>query len=164
VLETVLLNDKLNGGAVTLDKVTLMPGAASDPGLFMNTDGTILVLANTRPGTYTYAYTICEVLNPTNCSTATATITIEASDLFIPNVYTPNGDGVNDTFEIIGLENFDRASLTILNRWGNEVYRNEQYDNSWAGRGLNSGTYYYILKLYKNDKLDVMKGWVLIKK
>ncbi|MEJ5054293.1 T9SS type B sorting domain-containing protein, partial [Sphingobacterium sp. MYb382] len=164
VMETVLKNDKFNNGAVNLDKVTLVPGVSSNPGLFMNPDGTIMALPGTRPGTYTYTYTICEVLNPNNCSSATATITIEASSLFIPNVFTPNGDGVNDVFEIIGLENYDKLSLTILNRWGNEVYRSEKYNNSWAGRGLNEGTYFYIIKLYKDDQFEVMKGWVLIKK
>jgi len=94
---------------------------------------------------------------------ATVTITIVANDLFIPNIFTPNGDGTNDTFEIIGIEGFDRVALTILNRWGNEVYRNESYDNKWAGRGLNEGTYYYIITLHKSGTQRVVKGWVIIK-
>ncbi|MEJ5053770.1 T9SS type B sorting domain-containing protein [Sphingobacterium sp. MYb382] len=94
---------------------------------------------------------------------ATVTITIVANDLFIPNIFTPNGDGTNDTFEIVGIEGFDRVALTILNRWGNEVYRNESYDNKWAGRGLNEGTYYYIITLHKSGTQRVVKGWVIIK-
>ena len=84
--------------------------------------------------------------------------------LFIPNVFTPNGDGTNDTFEIVGIEAFERVGLTIVNRWGNEVYRNENYENNWNGSGLNEGTYYYILTTYDDSKSEVMKGWVLIKK
>ncbi|SMG36795.1 DUF7507 domain-containing protein, partial [Sphingobacterium psychroaquaticum] len=163
VTESVLVNDKFNDAPIDLSKVTLTPGVASNPGLKMNPDGTISIAPSTRPGTYTYAYTICEVLNPNNCSTAVATITIEASALFIPNVFTPNGDGTNDTFEIVGLEGFDRVSVVIVNRWGNEVYRSENYDNTWTGRGLNEGTYYYIITPYKNGKSEVIKGWVLIK-
>ncbi|WP_164124236.1 DUF7507 domain-containing protein, partial [Sphingobacterium luzhongxinii] len=83
--------------------------------------------------------------------------------LFIPNVYTPNGDNVNDTFEIVGIEAFDRTEVTILNRWGNEVYRNDNYRNEWNGQGLNEGTYFYIIKTIKGTKEDVYKGHVLIK-
>jgi len=95
---------------------------------------------------------------------ATVTITVVANDLFIPNVFTPNGDGNNDNFVIIGIEGFDRVGITIVNRWGNEVYRNENYDNTWNGRGLNEGTYYYIITTHKGGKSEVIKGWVLIKK
>ena len=95
---------------------------------------------------------------------ATVTITIVANDLFIPNVFTPNGDGKNDNFVIIGIEGYERVAITIVNRWGNEVYRNENYDNTWSGKGLNEGTYYYIITPHKNGKSEVIKGWVLIKK
>jgi len=84
-------------------------------------------------------------------------------DFFIPNVFTPNGDGKNDAFEIVGISAFERISVTIINRWGNEVYRNENYDNSWTGRGLNDGTYYYVIVTYQNGKANTLKGWVLIK-
>ncbi|MBE8719467.1 DUF7507 domain-containing protein, partial [Sphingobacterium pedocola] len=160
---SVLDNDTFNGGSIDLNEVMLTPGVPSDPNLSMNADGTINIPASTRPGTYTYPYTVCEVLNPSNCSTAVATIVIEASNLFIPNVITPNGDGQNDRFEIIGSENYDRVEVTIVNRWGNEIFRNENYDNNWVGRGLNEGTYYYIIKLYKGSKVEQHKGWVLIK-
>lgn len=95
---------------------------------------------------------------------AKVTITIVANDLFIPNVFTPNGDGKNDNFVIIGIEGYERVAITIVNRWGNEVYRNENYDNTWSGKGLNEGTYYYIITPHKNGKSEVIKGWVLIKK
>ena len=90
-------------------------------------------------------------------------VTVLPMPLFIPNVYTPNGDNVNDTFEIVGIEAFDRTEVTILNRWGNEVYRNDNYRNEWSGQGLNEGTYFYIIKTIKGTKEDVYKGHVLIK-
>ncbi|ERJ60163.1 T9SS C-terminal target domain-containing protein, partial [Sphingobacterium paucimobilis] len=82
---------------------------------------------------------------------------------FIPNVFTPNDDGTNDTFEIEGIEAFDRTEVIILNRWGNEVYRNNNYRNEWTGQGLNEGTYFYIVKTIKGTKEDLYKGHVLIK-
>ena len=95
--------------------------------------------------------------------TAERIVTVLPMPLFIPNVYTPNGDNVNDTFEIVGIEAFDRTEVTILNRWGNEVYRNDNYRNEWNGQGLNEGTYFYIIKTIKGTKEDVYKGHVLIK-
>src|SRR5690606_6698757 len=117
----------------------------SHPGLTMNDDGTINIPAGIKEGTYTYPYEICEVLNSANCDEAVATIVIKAPDLYIPNTFTPNGDGKNDRFEIIGWEAYDRIELVVFNRWGNEVYRNVDYDNSWTGDGLNNGTYYYMV-------------------
>ncbi|WP_299782649.1 gliding motility-associated C-terminal domain-containing protein, partial [uncultured Formosa sp.] len=95
-----------------------------------------------------------------------ATVTIDISGLFIPNVITPNKDGKNDTFEIIGLEFYSKAQVLIFNRWGNEVYRNSEYSNSngFSGEGLNKGTYYYHIKL--TDKQGGVKGydgWLYIK-
>ncbi|MCY4779486.1 gliding motility-associated C-terminal domain-containing protein, partial [Sphingobacterium sp. UT-1RO-CII-1] len=163
ITASVLDNDTFNEGAVDLSKVTLRPGIPSEPSLTMNPDGTINVPASTRPGTYEFPYTICEVLNPSNCSEAMAHVVIKSSDLFIPNVFTPNGDGVNDVFEIIGMENFDQVDVLIINRWGNEVYKSTNYRNTWDGKGLNEGTYYYIITTHKGGNSNKIKGWVLIK-
>ncbi len=78
---SVLVNDTLNGVAVIPANVTLTPGAAPTPtsgSIVMNPDGTITIAPNTEAGTYTYPYTICEVLNPTNCDTAIATVVVSA--------------------------------------------------------------------------------------
>src|SRR5690606_10668551 len=69
--------------------------------------------------------------------------TVNIIGFFVPNVFTPNGDGVNDTFEISGLEAFQSAQLRVFNRFGNEVYRSDDYRNEWTGAGLNEGTYFY---------------------
>ncbi len=82
---SVLVNDTLGGAAATVGvggNVTLTPGAAPTPAagsITMNADGTITIAAGTTAGTYTYPYTICEVLNPTNCDTATATVVVAAA-------------------------------------------------------------------------------------
>ncbi len=72
--------------------------------------------------------------------------------LFIPNVFTPNGDGVNDCFFIKGIEKFPNNHLLIFNRWGSEILQFSGYKNEWDGRDGSStpvaeGVYYYILKL-----------------
>jgi len=67
--------------------------------------------------------------------------------LNIPNVFTPNGDGFNDTFIIQDLNNYPENDLVIFNRWGNSVFREKNYHNEWAGTGLSEGTYFYVLKV-----------------
>lgn len=84
----------------------------------------------------------------------------EIIDLFIPNVFTPNGDGKNDKFKIVGLENYPNSAIAIYNRWGNEVYHSTNYQNDWDGAGLNEGTYYYVLKLRTGSETKDYKGWV----
>ena len=97
--------------------------------------------------------------------TNVATVTINISGLFIPNVITPDGDGKNDTFEIVGLEQYDRTEVIIHNRWGNEVYKSFEYQNNFTGEGLNEGTYYYLISLSKNGQNpETYQGWIFIKR
>jgi len=90
-------------------------------------------------------------------------VTVQALEIRIPNVFTPNGDGFNDFFEIEGIEGLDRVDLIVINRWGNEVYKNSNYKNNWDGRGLNDGTYYYVIQAVSKGQSTTYKGWVLIK-
>ena len=82
----------------------------------------------------------------------------------IPTLFTPNGDGVNDIFVIKDLTNYAANELIVLNRWGNEVYRQSNYQNNWSGTGLSEGTYFYIVKLKKanGDAWVVQKGYVTL--
>lgn len=78
----------------------------------------------------------------------------------IPNVFTPNGDGINDFFIIENIERFPNSKLEIFNRWGNLVFKHDNYKNDWDGNDLNAGTYYYIF--YPNDltgKSEIQKGY-----
>ncbi|MDD2799673.1 MAG: gliding motility-associated C-terminal domain-containing protein [Bacteroidales bacterium] len=95
---------------------------------------------------------------------AEVVVTVSPINLDIPNVFTPNGDGVNDTFAIGGLANFDNASLYIYNRWGAQVYADTNYRNDWTGYGLNEGTYFFVLFLKNGTKSNRYKGWVLLKR
>lgn len=73
-------------------------------------------------------------------------ITDENCELQIPNVFTPNYDGINDYFEIINLEHYEKARIIIYNRWGDKVFEHSNYyGNWWAGEGAPDGVYYYVL-------------------
>lgn len=81
-------------------------------------------------------------------------------DIFIPNVFTPNGDGKNDVFLINKLEIFPNNELRVFNRYGKEVHFVENYKNLWDGEKLPDGIYYYYLIL--KDNKSEFKGYVQI--
>ncbi|SMG11306.1 gliding motility-associated C-terminal domain-containing protein [Sphingobacterium psychroaquaticum] len=85
-------------------------------------------------------------------------------DFFIPNTFSPNGDGINDQFVLIGIEAFDHVEVQIFNRWGNQLYHHTRYDNSWAGIGQLAGTYFYVITAHEGGSKTVFKGWVLLTK
>ncbi|MEO8885102.1 MAG: gliding motility-associated C-terminal domain-containing protein, partial [Mucilaginibacter sp.] len=95
---------------------------------------------------------------------ATVTIKVTPALIKIPSLFTPNGDGVNDGFVIKDLADYAQNELIVLNRWGNEVYRAENYQNNWSGTGLNEGTYFYIVRLKKanGDSWVIQKGYVTL--
>ncbi|SKB89406.1 conserved repeat domain-containing protein/gliding motility-associated C-terminal domain-containing protein [Parapedobacter luteus] len=114
-------------------------------------------------GTSTVRYEVSDE-NGLLSNVATIAVTVSAHPFKIPNVFTPNGDGRNDVFEIVGIEGFDRVEITVVNRWGNEVYRNTNYKNTWNGQGLNEGTYYYSIITHAGGRQERHTGWVLIKR
>ena len=83
-------------------------------------------------------------------------------ELGINNVFTPNGDGVNDLWTIDNLELYPDNQLAIFNRWGNEVLTVKGYTNDWNGSQLNEGTYFYILKVNMCDEDRVFNGYITI--
>jgi gliding motility-associated-like protein/uncharacterized repeat protein (TIGR01451 family) len=98
-----------------------------------------------------------------NLANNTAQAVQQVNPLIIPNVFTPNGDGVNDTFVIPGLDTYSENEITIINRWGNDVYEKKNYQNDWTGNGLLEGTYFYVLRVFTlGGQWDVYKGYVTL--
>lgn len=85
-----------------------------------------------------------------DCSiTEAIDLIVDCSSLFIPNAFTPNQDGTNDYFQVIG-EGVSQFEIIIYNRWGAEVYRSTDLNDKWDG-GFDAyyvpdGVYYYIVK------------------
>jgi gliding motility-associated-like protein len=76
----------------------------------------------------------------------------------VPNVFTPNGDGLNDFFVIKEASQSARR-LEIYNRWGRKIGDWADYKNNWDGKGQSDGVYYYQITLADGSK---QKGWVEI--
>lgn len=98
--------------------------------------------------------------DPSNNKSRTREEQVSGDNIYVPNVITPNGDGKNDKFIIVGIERFPGSSLLIYNRWGNQVFQSKNYRNEWDGNGLNEGTYYYLLELKTPEGTKVYKGWI----
>ncbi|NII81415.1 MULTISPECIES: gliding motility-associated C-terminal domain-containing protein [unclassified Pedobacter] len=89
--------------------------------------------------------------------------TKEITGLKIPNVFTPNGDGKNETFFIERLDFYSENQLTIINRWGSTVYEKKGYLNDWTANGLVDGTYFYVIKVKTaSAQWQEFKGYVTV--
>jgi gliding motility-associated-like protein len=100
------------------------------------------------------------------CGTDQGTIRVlaELCEITIPNVFTPDGDDFNQSFEIVGIENFDGSSLQVFNRWGKMVYESSNYSNNWSPSEDEAadGVYYYVLGLNRNDGTEYFSGHVTL--
>ena len=111
--------------------------------------------ANT--GTYSYKWsngstgfktetTTAGILNletSNTCGTAKATVFIKEDERFVPNVISPNGDGINDTWNVRN-KSGQSMEVKILNRWGSVVFSSSNYGNSF-GNEVVDGVYFYLL-------------------
>lgn len=92
------------------------------------------------------------VFDDLNCSDTTDyTIEYEpCCTISLPNAFTPNNDGLNDVFRVIGYGQIELVSFEIFNRWGNKVFRTNILEDSWDGyyKGLPAeiSTYFYVVK------------------
>jgi len=140
----VLGNDTTNSTLITvviLDQPT--NGTA-----MVNSDLTINYMANDGVCDTTDSFTY-ELCNPSGCDTATVTFYIECKSFLIFNGFSPNADGINETFTIDGIEDFPNNNVQVFNRWGNMVFEQQGYKGQWNGtwrdKDLPDGTYFYLL-------------------
>jgi gliding motility-associated-like protein len=141
------------------DSIILNPGTFT--GYLWQDGSTTPVYKATTAGTYWVTVT-----DEYGCLT-TDTVKVKltyCSPIKPPNTFTPNGDGINDTWNIKGLQYFNACTVSVYNRWGERVFSSVGYGSAWDGRynskELPVGTYYYIIDL-KNGTPKV-SGYVTI--
>ncbi len=131
------------------DFIFLSPGLGFDQYLW--SDGSTLNYLNVfNPGNYsvTVFYGLCSIID---------SIFIDecGSEIWVPNVFTPNGDGINDFFAPI-FQNIDKITLYIYNRWGNQIFEGSSKSINWDGKYKGSpcpeGIYYYLIEYEKKGK------------
>lgn len=131
----------LNGKKIEWKIPSLSSGALVDIKLIVKTlalpDASSAILINSAK----VSSRETELNNENNVSQAEITVL----PMLIPNTITPNGDQVNDTFEIPGINKFASNEILIFNRWGNHVFERKDYKNEWGAEGLVSGSYFYVL-------------------
>ncbi|NNV56225.1 T9SS type B sorting domain-containing protein [Limnovirga soli] len=109
----------------------------------------------------TYTLTV----TTTDDCTATDAIYIRVlKKIGIPNAFSPNGDGINDKWQLDGLYSFAAAKLEVFNRNGQIVFSTTGYPTPWDGtynnKPLPTGTYYYVLHLNDGYRKEPISGWV----
>jgi gliding motility-associated-like protein len=136
------------------------------------TNGTLLNSTNLLKGGFTY-YGI-DSSTITNCRSYALEVTVSLTDctatpenFFIPDGFSPNGDGVNETFQIIDIEFlFPNYTLEIFNRYGNILFKGDINKPAWDGKNSNTnlingdtptGVYFYIIH-YNKDNLPPKQG------
>jgi gliding motility-associated-like protein len=107
------------------------------------------------PGIYTIT-----VEDDSQCNPKIVQIQIDLDpSVYVPNIFTPNDDAVNDQFEVLNLPAGGKHTLIISNRWGNEVFKSNDYHegNFWDAKEASDGIYFYRLQL---DGGATFTGWV----
>ena len=166
------------GGSGTGATVTGLPNGIKT--IFSGTTFTIYGTPIAIEGEYNYTVT---TTGPCTNPTVSGTITISSNaddckdpaaiELEIPTLITPNGDGINDYFEIRGLQKpLGKIELIIFDRRGLQVYRDanyqkdSKYENRWngvdqSGNPLPEDTYYYSIK---NVQKEPLSGYIVIRR
>ncbi len=117
-------------------------------------------------GTDFFSYELC--IPDCECTEAIVRLSIGGeATCEIPTIITPNGDGINDAFVVPCLaeeEKFPNNTVSIFNQWGDEVFREELYQNNWRGtydgQELPVGTYFFIVDFGTGEKPQT--GFLLI--
>jgi gliding motility-associated-like protein len=121
-------------------------------------------LLNPQPGSYTVIIT-----NAYGCSAESDTVMVVAAveGDFVSEAISPNGDGMNDFFFVEGIGRYPELNFMVFDRWGNEIYRANPYQNDWYGTGkggdpLPVGDYFFILEFGGSAGREAIHGNLLI--
>lgn len=184
---TAIVRD-INGCSKSKDVQILSPAelqvslVSTNPSCIGNDDGSVSVFVTGGTEPYSYIFDELfmpdnnitglregthnlEILDANNCSTSVNAIVLIDNPydcISIPNAFTPNGDGINDTWIIDGLEKFNEAVTQVYNRWGQTVYYgypdDDPWDGNFNGKLVPSGTYVFFLNLFNGQA--IYKGTV----
>jgi gliding motility-associated-like protein len=154
------------GNSVTLDASILNPLAYQftwTPATYLS-NGNVLNPVATPPADITYTI---RATNTLSLCTATDQVLVRVvNKLSVPNAFSPNGDGINDTWRIDGMELYPKAVVMLFSRWGQKIWESANYSTQpWNGTKNGKiqpvGTYAYIIEL-NNDNKERVAGTVTL--
>lgn len=179
----------INPGCVNYDTVTVFTETPPPP-LYDTTNICIDGMATFDAGAgqnYTYLWSSGETSQTIDKNTAgvytvdiavpgelcltSKTFVLEVDTCYIPpqvpDVFTPNGDGVNDYWQLAAAGDFDEFEVLVYNRWGTMVYKTNDPKFKWDGKNMNGnmvspGVYYYVARTLYQDKAADLHGAVSI--
>jgi len=109
-------------------------------------------------------YVIKATNKQTFCSTTDTLNVFVLTDISIPNTFTPNGDGINDRWQILFLEQYKKSHVEVYTSSGQVIFQSTGYTVSWDGTFKGSpvpfGTYYYVVEL--GDGSPRLAGYVTV--
>lgn len=102
---------------------------------------------------------------PSGCTSEGSVTVFVLKPIYVPDAFTPDGDGINDRWKLEGLENYPEAETTVFNRWGQVVYHatglnQTPFDGTYSGLLLPTGIYLFKIQTQPNG--HVMRGKLLI--
>jgi gliding motility-associated-like protein len=143
-----LIGDEANWIYQWMSQGENLPGRISDTLMAKQVANYMVVVTDTLTGCFD---TFELLFSEQNC------------DLKIPNVFTPDGNGINDFFEIENLEYYPGSVMVIYNRNGKKVFEhNDYYLNWWDGGNQAQGTYYYVLTYTRLGKQKQIQGVITL--
>lgn len=158
------------------------------PDEYLMTGQTVELNGSTTAPTYSWSppflVTNAAILDPVAIPIETTTYTLSATEngctdfdqmvvyveqnLVVPTTFSPNGDGINDVWEITGIEKYPNCYVRIFDRWGQEVFQKTGYTlaKAWNGQtarsnDVNESVYFYILEL-RDEKKQELKGSITV--
>jgi gliding motility-associated-like protein len=155
--ETFIGESVVLDGSVTGDKVSYFwtPAEGLDDPSKLNP-----IATPTRDIVYTLT-----AISDEGCNTATDQVALKIlGNVVVPNTFSPNGDGINDFWNLASIADYPTSVIKVVNRDGQLIYqgngRSTSWDGKYKGQDVPVGAYYYIITL--NSKRKNLTGWVMI--
>jgi len=167
----VSLNQELCPGETI--ELSTSPGMSyqwTGPAAFVSDQSLVQITGVTAVNEGWYYLTVSDANGCTQSDSTEIVVLSGADCIRITQLVTPNGDGINDTWIIEGIEQYPNVEVFLFNRWGNLLYTNKTYKNDWYGEvnqrmvasdtgRVPSGTYFYVVRL-NNGVTEDFEGYI----
>ena len=154
--DDITLFTSLNGGYAPYTLNWFEPIPVPDSVIIQN--NTQSVIANAQSGG---VFILSVIDGCLKTDQDTIVVIVKDCEVNIPNIVTPNNDGINDALYFKNLEEHPNSQLFVFNRWGGKIFESSNYNNAWVPDVVD-GVYYFILELPEGKKYSgyfhVLKG------